>query len=104
MEINEEKSNLLYCPIKKSSRNRPRGRLRKKIFDTFNKKIYNKGRNPIEMIMFLLKHKGITIRAKKIANKKKEIAWKILAYNIERLAKSLYFLFNVNYWGQRLKY
>jgi hypothetical protein len=92
MELAEQKGSELYCPIRNSSRNRPKGRLRKKLFDNFNKKFYNKGRNPIELIMFLLKHQGLVIRSKKVCNQIKEVAWKILAYNIERIARALQLL------------
>ena len=88
-QIADDNSNLIYSPIRKSSRNRPGGRLRKKMFDTFCKKTYNRGRNPVEMIMFLFKNGGIVIRSKKRDNRIKEVGWKILAYNIQRLAQSL---------------
>ena len=92
-QINDEKNNLLYAPVKKSSRNRPKGWLRKKMFDSFDEKLYHKFRNPVEMIMFLLKGKGLIIRSKKKQNKIKELAWKILAYNIQRLANDLKLFF-----------
>ena len=95
MELAEEKGSELYCPIRKSSRNRPKGRLRRKLFDNFDKKFYNKGRNPIELMMFLLKHQGLIIRSKKVSNQIKEMAWKILAYNIERMARVLQLLLRV---------
>lgn len=101
MELVEENDNFLYCPIRNMNRNRPRGRLRRKIFDSFDKNIYHKGRNPIEMVMFLLKQKGLIIRARKSSNKIKEIAWKILAYNIVRLTKSLQDLFCLKPFGTR---
>lgn len=89
-QIAEDNSNLIYSPIRKSSRNRPKGRLRKKMFNTFSKKTYNQGRNPIEMIMFLFKNNQIIIRSRKRLNRIKEVGWKILAYNIQRLAESLF--------------
>ena len=95
MELAEEKGSELYCPIRKSSRNRPKGRLRKKRFNDFNEDFYHKGRNPIELMMFLLKHQGLVIRSKKVCNQIKEMAWKILAYNIERMARALQLLLRV---------
>lgn len=89
MELCEEKRSELYCPIRQSSRNRPKGRLRRKLFDIFDEDFYHEGRNPIELMMFLLKHQGLVIRAKKVHNQIKEMAWKILAYNIERIARGL---------------
>ena len=95
MELAEEKGSELYCPIKKSSRNRPKGRLRRKIFDKFNKDFYHKGRNPIELMMFLLKHQGLVVRSKKVSNQIKEMAWKILAYNIDRISRVIQLLMRV---------
>ena len=46
-------------------------------------------------MMFLLKHQGLVIRAKKVNNQIKEMAWKILAYNIERMARALQLLLRV---------
>ena len=54
----------------------------------FDEEIYHE-RNKVETIMFLLKHNSLVARARKSGNKIKELAWKILSYNIERLAKSL---------------
>ena len=95
MKMFEEKGSELYCPIRNFSRSRPKGWLRRKRFDNFDQDFYHKGRNPIELMMFLLKHKGLVIRMKKVNNQLKEMAWKILAYNIERLARSLQQLFRV---------
>lgn len=92
MELCEGKGSKIYCPIKKSSRNRPKGRLRRILFDNFDEDYYHKGRNPIELIMFLLKHQSLVIRSKKVCNQIKEMAWKILAYNIDRIARALYLL------------
>ncbi len=89
MELAEEKGSEIHCPIRKSPRSRPKGRLRRKLFDNFDGDFYHKGRNPIELMMFLLKHQGLVIRSKKICNQIKEMAWKILAYNLERIARSL---------------
>ena len=95
MQINEVTLNLLYCPIRDFKVKRPKGRLRRKIAEQFDKDYYHQGRNPIEMIMFLLKRKGLVIRARKKANKIKALAWYIISYNIERLAKSLQRLWKI---------
>jgi len=89
MQITDENKNLLYCPIRDFKVKRPKGFYRRQMINLFDKDIYHSGRNPIEMIMFLLKGKGLVIRARKNQNKVKELAWKILAYNVERLTKSL---------------
>lgn len=95
MEMCDEKGSELYCPIRNFPRKRPKGKFRRKMKDKFEKEVYHKGRNPIELMMFLLKHQGLVIRAKKVKNQVKEMAWKILAYNIERMAKALVYLFRV---------
>ena len=107
MEMAKQRGSEVYCPIKKSSRNRPKGYLRRQLFDKFDKGFYNQGRNPIELMMFLLKSKGLVIRAKEVPNQIKEMAWKILAYNIERISRALQILLRVirlwtapNVWGK----
>lgn len=89
MESCEINKNFLYTEIRDFKVKRPKGRLRKIMLDKFDKNTYNQGRNPVEMIMFLLKRKGLVIRAKKTQNKIKALAWFLLSYNIERLSKSL---------------
>ena len=89
MQINKDSLNLLYCPIRDFKVKRPKGHLRRRIVKEFDEEYYHLGRNPIEMIMFLLKRRGLTIRNRKKGNKIKALAWHILNYNIERLSKSL---------------
>lgn len=88
MEMCHEKGSKLYCPIRGMTHQKVRGRFRKKLKKEFDKDFYHKGRNPIEMMMFLIKSFGMTIRAKKLNNQIKEVAWKLLAFNIHRLAQS----------------
>lgn len=92
-EIASRTGNMFYCPLKRKSK-KPKGKLRRKLFKIFDEEMYHE-RNKIETIMFLLKHRGLVIRSKKKANKIKELAWKILIYNIERLAKSFKMLFYI---------
>jgi len=90
MEMCHEKGSMLYCPIRNMTHQRVRGRFRRDLKKNFDKDFYHKGRNPIEMIMFLLKNTGLVIRAKKLKNRIKEVAWKILAFNIARLAMTVW--------------
>lgn len=99
-----ESENFLYCPLRKKCR-KPKGFFRRKMLKCFDEDIYHE-RNKIETIMFLIKHKGIVIRSKKRINKLKELAWKILSYNLQRLARSLLRLWlstiswdTAYYWG-----
>jgi len=87
MEINSKNHNKLYCPIRDFKVKRPKGKHRRKLANEFNKDEYHI-RNNVETIMFLLKNFGFIIRAKKKSNQLKEVAWKVLAYNINRLAKT----------------
>jgi hypothetical protein len=86
---------MLYCPIRNFNVKQPKGRLRRKLVRDFDEDIYHQGRNPVEMIMFLLKRKGLVIRAKKRSNKIKALAWYIVSYNIERLSVSLQRLWEI---------
>jgi hypothetical protein len=95
MQITEDSGNMLYCPIRNFNVKRPKGRLRRKLVKDFDEDIYHQGRNPVEMIMFLLKRKGLVIRAKKRSNKIKALAWYIVSYNIERLSASLQRLWEI---------
>lgn len=93
-EFAENSGNMLYCPIRNYRTKRLKGIRRRKMNKIFDEDIYHE-RNKVETIMFLLKHKGLLIRSKKKANQIKELAWKILSYNIERLAKSFQRLYEI---------
>jgi len=89
-ELVNLKGCMLYAPVRNFKVKKPKGYFRRKLNEIFDEYIYHE-RNKIETIMFLIKHKGLIIRSKKRINKIKELAWKILAYNIQRLANSLFF-------------
>lgn len=89
LQIAKDSSNTLYCPIRDFKVKRPKGRLRRQTAKEFEKDHYHLGRNPIEMIMFLLKRKGLVIRPTKKHNKIKALAWYVLTYNLERLTKNI---------------
>ena len=93
-EFAEKSGNMMYCPIKDHKAKRLKGIKRRKMDASFDEEIYHE-RNKVETIMFLLKHKGLVIRSKKRINQIKELAWKILSYNIERLAKSFQRLYEI---------
>jgi hypothetical protein len=80
-QIAFEKCNKFYAPIRKSSRNRPNGRFRKKAFD--NPPI-NKGMRSIsETVIRSLKVRITSLRSKLHYMKKREFAWHIIAYNLK---------------------
>ena len=87
MQINSDNHNKLYCPIRDFKVKRPKGKHRRMLAEQFDEEEYHI-RNNVETIMFLLKNFGFVIRAKKKSNQIKEVAWKVLAYNIDRLAKA----------------
>jgi hypothetical protein len=87
-ELAKSSGNFLYSPVRDFNVKKPKGKNRQNMIKIFDEDIYHE-RNNIETIMFLLKHKGIVIRAKKMKNKIKELAWKILGYNIERVCLAL---------------
>ncbi len=79
-QILYEKGNKFYAPIRKSSRNRPNGRFRKKAFDN---PPYNKGmRSIVESVIGSLKSQLNSLRSKLHFTKKREFAWKVLIYNL----------------------
>jgi len=82
-----ESGNFLYCPLREKCK-KPKGFFRRKMQKCFDEDIYHE-RNKIETVMFLIKYRGIVIRSKKKVNKVKELAWKIISYNLQRLARSL---------------
>ena len=81
----------LFTPVRKSSRAMPRGQNRKRCSQGF--KHYNQ-RNIVESVMHMLKSRYITqLQSKQHHMKKRETAWKIIAYNLERLRKTTNQLF-----------
>ena len=80
------RGNLLYCPIRKMSIY-PEGYERALQYERYEDDEYHK-RNCVEGVMYLLKRRGLRIRATKTRNQHKEVAWHILNYNLERLAKA----------------
>lgn len=98
MELCYDKKSLLYCPIRKFKVPYPRGLFRQEQYERFDKDTYHSGRNPVECIMSLLKHNKLVIRAKKLRYKYREMAWNILAYNLERRAKAIRLLLSRSLW------
>jgi hypothetical protein len=94
-KINLENNNLLYTDIRIMTTKKPNRFYFRKQKKSFDKSLYNLGRNPVEMIIFLLKNIGFTVRARKIRNKIKQVAWKILGYNIEQLARAIKLFYSI---------
>jgi len=98
MEICYDKKSLLYCPIRNFKVPYPSGYFRQEQYERFDKKTYNSGRNPVECIMSLIKHNKLVIRAKKLRYKYREMAWCILSYNLERMAKAIKLILSRRLW------
>lgn len=78
-----ERENSFYAPVRKSSKNRPNGRFRKKAFDNPST---NKGmRSIVESVIGSLKSQLNSLRSKLHYTKKREFGWKVLIYNINLL-------------------
>ena len=93
-QILYESKNKFYAPIRKSSRNRPNGRFRKKAYDNPPK---NKGMRSIaESVIGSLKSQLNSLRSKLHFTKKREFGWKILIYNmnlfLQLIFELLYFI------------
>ncbi|MBR9703369.1 transposase [Candidatus Woesearchaeota archaeon] len=76
--------NILFAPVRKSPRKRPRGRERRRC--SAGHEQYHQ-RNIVESINFSLKSRFRSLRAKKHYMKKREFAWKLVTYNLEKLSQ-----------------
>lgn len=86
-----EKGHLLLAPTRRSSRKRPKGRFRRQV-DAIIVAKTKKERSKVETIFSILKRVyGEMIRALHPHMKKREMAWKIIAMNTEKVAKNLLF-------------
>jgi hypothetical protein len=88
-QLTHNKGGILLVPTRASSRKRPKGHFRKKVDAIIEAK--DKYERPkVETIFSILKRVyGETIRAIKPHMKKREMAWKIIAMNIEKVAAKL---------------
>lgn len=89
-----DKGNAFYAPARKSCRNRPRGRFRKKAFDNPPN---NKGMRSIaESVIRSLKVRIPSLRCRLHFMKKREFAWHIIAYNLKLLLQLISELLMLN--------
>jgi len=94
-EVAFSKGNILYAPVRKSSRKLPKGKHRKRCFNGDDD--YSR-RNTIESAFHSLKFTRIScLRSKKHHMKKREIAWCILVYNLEVKNKRMSLVISVAY-------
>ena len=81
-----KQNNQLYAPVRKSSRNVPKGWYRKKCVE---KHPLAGKRSIVESTFHAIKKRFGPLRAKHHFMKKREMAWKLLSYNLEKLAKAV---------------
>ena len=81
--------NMLYAPVRKSSRKSPHGHHRRRC--ARGNKLYHQ-RNIVESINFSLKSRFRSLRSKKHWMKKREFGWKLITYNLEKLSQEVYSL------------
>ena len=82
-KIAESKQNILFTPVRKSSRSRPKGKNRRRCFKGDEE--YNQRVNVESCIHSLKKRRIPVIRSKLHYMKKREMAMQILVHNIEKI-------------------
>jgi len=82
-ELVNASGNTFYAPVRNSCRKKPRGFYRIKAKQKPSEK-YNQ-RNTVESFMHSLKSMKNSLRSKLHYMKKREFAWTIITYNIEKL-------------------
>ncbi len=83
-ELAAQCHNEFYAPVRDFKVKTPKGKYRRKCI--LKHEQYNK-RNIVESINFSLKSKWRTLRSKLHYMKKREFAWKVITYNLEKLSK-----------------
>jgi hypothetical protein len=83
-EILEDKGNMLYAPVRESSRQIPKGRNRRRCVEKHPK--YNQ-RSIVESTFSVIKKRFGPLRAKSHFMKKREMAMRMIIYNMERMIK-----------------
>lgn len=89
--------NLLYAPVRDFKVNNPKGKHRKRCAN--GNPLYSM-RNIVESVNFSLKSRFRGLRNKIPYMKKREFAWKIITYNLEKLAEVIYSLIRNSFWDK----
>ena len=84
-ELVTKTGNLLYAPVRDFHVKKPKGRHRKRC--SLGHEQYSQ-RNIVESINFSLKSRFRSLRSKLHYMKKREFAWKIITYNLEKLSQA----------------
>jgi hypothetical protein len=103
-ELVANSGNLMYAPIRDFSVKRPKGRHRKRCEEKHE--LYGM-RNIVESVNFSLKSRFRSLRCKLHYMKKREFAWKVITYNLEKLSQNaktlLYLLWRAIIWDRAKK-
>tara|TARA_B100001971_G_C18118582_1_gene498165 strand:- start:45 stop:788 length:744 start_codon:yes stop_codon:yes gene_type:complete len=90
-----EKGNLLYAPVRDFKVKKPKGKHRKRCAN--GNPLYSM-RNIVESINFSLKSRFRGLRNRIPYMKKREFAWKVITYNLEKLADIIWWLIKNLFW------
>jgi hypothetical protein len=90
-----EKGNLLYAPVRDFKVKSPKGRHRRRCL--LGNTQYSR-RNIVESINFSLKSRFRGLRSKIHYMKKREFGWKVITYNLEKLAQAIRWLIANLFW------
>jgi hypothetical protein len=90
-----EKGNLLYVPVRDFNVDSPKGRHRKRCAK--GNALYSM-RNIVESINFSLKSRFRGLRSKIPYMKKREFGWKVITYNLEKLAEVIQWIIANLFW------
>lgn len=97
-EIVVESGNLMYAPVRDFKVKKPKGKHRRRC--SLGHKLYFQ-RNIVESVNFSLKSRFRSLRSKLHYIKKREFAWKIITYNLEKLSQVskalLYLLYQIRF-------
>jgi len=84
-EIVRHKNGILYAPVRKSTRKRPKGRFRRKCVELPD---FMGQRSIVENVNFVLKGRRITsLSSKKVFMKQREFGWHIILYNLVKIVE-----------------
>jgi hypothetical protein len=89
-QLFEQRGNELYAPVRKSSRRFPKGRNRRRCVEKHPE--YNQ-RNLVESTFSVIKKRFGPLRAKSHFMKKREMAMRMIVYNMERMIKIMKSMF-----------
>ena len=91
-QLFKESGNELYAPVRKSSRRFPKGRNRRRCVEKHPR--YNQ-RSLVESTFSVIKKRFGPLRAKSHFMKKREMAMRMIVYNMERMIKIAKAIFNM---------